>query len=122
WQAPSGLPLTQHALPAMLELARQEKISLEKVVEKTSHAVADCFQIKERGYLREGYWADMVLVDLETETSVNEEKLESKCQWTPFAGETFHNRINHTWLSGHLAYADGVFDLSKTGKRLMFNR
>lgn len=122
WQAPSGLPLTQHALPVMLELVKEGKISLERAVEKLSHAVADCFQVKERGYLREGYWADMVLVDLEGETLVEEKELESKCGWSPFTGNTFHSRVTHTWVSGHLAYAEGSFDTSKNGERLLFDR
>src|SRR5690606_7649422 len=71
WKAPSGLPLTQHALQVMLEMVKQGKITLEKVVEKTSHSVADCFQIKERGYVREGYWADLTLVDLNAEMQVD---------------------------------------------------
>ncbi|GAA4445782.1 dihydroorotase [Ravibacter arvi] len=122
WQAPSGLPLVQHALPVMLELAHEGKISLERVVEKTSHAVADCFQIRERGYLREGYWADLVLVDLDAATRVEEKDLQSKCGWSPFTGTDFHSKITHTWVSGHLAYADGRFDLSRMGRRLAFNR
>ncbi|ODS80180.1 MAG: dihydroorotase [Cytophagaceae bacterium SCN 52-12] len=122
WQAPSGLPLTQHALPLMLELVRQGKIPIEKVAEKMSHAVADCFRIRERGYLREGYWADMVLADLDSETPVREEDLESKCGWSPFTGMVLHSKITHTWVSGHLAYAEGKFDLSKTGERLLFDR
>lgn len=122
WQAPSGLPLTQHALPVMLEMVKEGKLSLEKAVEKLSHAVADCFQVKERGYLREGYWADMVLVDLEGENKVEEKDLESKCGWSPFTGTTFHSRISHTWVSGHLAYSEGNFDTSKMGERLLFDR
>jgi dihydroorotase len=122
WQAPSGLPLTQHALPVMFEFVRQGKMSLEKVVEKTSHAVADCFRIKDRGYLREGYWADMVLVDLDAETRVSEGDLEAQCGWSPFTGTVFHSKVTHTWVSGHLAYAEGNFDLSKTGERLLFDR
>lgn len=122
WQAPSGLPLTQHALPVMLELVKQGKISLEKVAEKMSHAVADCFGIKERGYLREGYWADMVLVDPEAETVVTEESLVSKCGWSPFTGTVFHSQITHTFVSGHLAYENGRFNEQKTGERLRFTR
>lgn len=122
WKAPSGLPLTQHALSVMFELVKKGEISMEKVVEKTSHAVADCFQIRDRGYIREGYWADLVLVDLDAETFVTRESLESKCGWSPFEGEAFHSQITHTWVSGHLAYAEGKFDLSRTGQRLAFNR
>lgn len=122
WKAPSGLPLTQHALQVMLEMVKQGKITLEKVVEKTSHSVADCFQIKERGYVREGFWADLILVDLNAEMQVETADLESKCGWSPFEKEIFHSRVTHTWVSGHLAYAEGKFDLSKKGERLHFTR
>jgi dihydroorotase len=122
WQAPAGLPLVQHSLNVMLEFAREGKISLERVVEKTSHAVADCFQIKERGYVREGYWADLVLVDLDQTTSVVPESLLSKCGWSPFEGTTFHSRVTHTFVSGHLAFANGQFNEATTGQRLLFNR
>lgn len=122
WQAPSGLPLVQHSLHVMLEFVRQGKITLERVVEKTSHAVADCFQIRERGYIREGYWADLILVDLNRATFVQPDTLSSKCGWSPFEGTTFHSRITHTFVSGHLAYDNGIFDDSTKGKRLEFSR
>ncbi|CAG5011775.1 Allantoinase [Dyadobacter sp. CECT 9275] len=122
WQAPSGLPLVQHSLNVMLELSKQGKISLEKVVEKTSHAVADCFQIADRGYIREGYWADLALVDLNGSTKVAPENIYSKCGWSPFEGTDFHSKVTHTWVSGHLAYEDGVFNETVKGKRLLFNR
>lgn len=122
WQAPAGLPLVQHSLNVMLEFVRQDKISLERVVEKTSHAVADCFEIKERGYIREGYYADLVLVDLDQTTPVHPDTLHAKCGWSPFEGTTFHSRVTHTFVSGHLAYAQGVFDESVRGKRLVFSR
>ncbi len=122
WQAPSGLPLVQHSLNVMLEFVREGKISLERVVEKTSHAVADCFQIEERGYIREGYHADLVLVDLNQTTAVQPDTLYAQCGWSPFEGTTFHSRITHTFVSGHLAYAQGVFDESIRGQRLLFSR
>ncbi len=122
WQAPAGLPLVQHSLNVMLELAHQGKISLERVVEKTSHAVADCFQIKERGYIREGYYADLVLVDLNLTTSVEPDTIYAKCGWSPFEGTTFHSCVTHTFVSGHLAYAQGVFDEAVKGQRLLFSR
>ena len=121
WQAPSGLPLVQHSLNVMLEIARDGKISLEKIVEKMSHAVADCFQISHRGYIREGYWADLVLVDLDENTFVEPSTLYSKCGWSPFEGTNFHSKITHTFVSGHLAYENGNFDESVRGKRLLFS-
>jgi len=122
WEAPAGLPLVQHSLNVMLEFVDQGKISLERVVEKTSHAVADCFEIKERGYIREGYYADLVLVDLNQTTAVKPDTLYAKCGWSPFEGTTFHSRVTHTFVSGHLAYAQGIFDGSIRGKRLVFSR
>lgn len=122
WQAPSGLPLVQHSLNVMLELHREGKISLERIVDKMSHAVADCFQIKERGYVREGYWADLVLVDLNQETVVTPLNLYSKCGWSPFEGTTFHSKVTHTFVSGHLAYANGVLFEETKGQRLEFDR
>ncbi len=122
WQAPAGLPLVQHSLNVMLEFAREGKISLERVVEKTSHAVADCFQIRERGYVREGYHADLVLVDLDATTTVKPDTLYAQCGWSPFEGTTFHSRVTHTFVSGQLAYAEGRFDEAVRGERLLFVR
>lgn len=122
WQSPSGLPLVQHSLNVMLELSRAGKISLETVVEKMSHAVADCFQISQRGYIREGYWADLALVNMEATTLVEPSTLYSKCGWSPFEGNTFHSQVTHTFVSGHLAYENGKFDENQKGKRMLFNR
>jgi len=122
WQAPSGLPLVQHSLNVMLEFYQQGKISLEKIVQKMSHSVADCFQIEKRGYIREGYWADMVLLDLNGTTSVVKEGLLSKCAWSPFEGTKFQSKITHTIVSGHIAYANGQINDSVFGKRLSFIR
>lgn len=122
WEAPSGLPLVQHSLNMMLEFYHQGKISLEKIVQKMSHCVADCFQIEKRGYIREGYWADLVLVDLSGKTSVQKENIVMKCGWSPLEGTTFNSAITHTIVSGHLAYANGKFDKSKKGERLKFDR
>jgi dihydroorotase len=122
FKAPSGGPLVQHALPAMLEFYHQGRISLEKVVEKMCHAPAVCFQIENRGYIREGYAADLVLVDLHKEWTVNKENILYKCGWSPFEGTTFQSSITHTWVNGHLAYQDGSFDESQKGQRLLFNR
>ncbi|HWZ22775.1 MAG TPA: dihydroorotase, partial [Cytophagaceae bacterium] len=122
WEAPSGGPLIQHSLSTMLEFYHEGKITLEKIVEKMSHAPADCFQIKERGYIREGYYADLVLVDLHKPWFVNKENILYKCGWSAFEGYSFQSQITHTFVSGHLAYFEGKFDESKTGERLLFNR
>jgi dihydroorotase len=121
-QAPSGVPLVQHSLLLMLEHARQGDITIEKVVEKMSHAPAICFQIKERGFLREGYYADCVIVDLQGHTSVNKQNIYYKCAWSPFEGHTFPAAVTHTFVSGHLAYADSVFNENTLGQRLAFSR
>lgn len=121
-QAPSGVPLVQHSLLLMLEHARKGDITLEKVVEKMSHAPAICFQIKERGFLREGYFADCVIVDLQGHTNVNKDNIQYKCGWSPFEGHTFPAAITHTFVSGHLAYENGVFNENIRGQRLAFSR
>ena len=122
WNAPSGLPLVQHSLNVLLELVHQGKISIEKIAEKTSHAVADCFQIDKRGYIREGYFADLVLVDLNKTMTVSKENVLYHCGWSPFEGQTFHSLVTHTIVSGHLAYSNGNFDESVKGQRLFFDR
>ncbi len=122
WAAPSGLPLVQHSLNMMLEFVQQGKISIERVVEKMSHAVADVFQTDRRGYIREGYWADLVLVDLNQTTTVRKDNILFKCGWSPLEGTTFQSGVTHTIVSGHLVYANGVFDESMRGKRLRFSR
>ena len=122
FKAPSGGPLVQHSLVAMLEFVKQKKITIEKVVEKMSHALADCFQIEKRGYIREGYFADLVLVDINSPWTVDKSNILAKCGWSPFEGATFHSKITHTFVNGHLVYADGKFDESKKGKRLTFSR
>jgi dihydroorotase len=91
-------------------------------VEKMSHAPAQCFEIKERGYLREGYWADMVLVNLNQQNQVHREDLLYKCAWSPLEGHTFSSCITHTIVSGHLTYANGKFDESRKGQRVQFAR
>lgn len=122
WQAPSGLPLVQHSLNVMLEFYKQGKISLEKIVQKMSHAVADCFQIDRRGYIREGYWADLTLVDLNQTTLVDKNSLYSRCAWSPFEGTEFQSKVTHTIVSGNIVFANGKFDESKKGHRLKFTR
>ena len=122
FKAPSGGPLVQHALPAMLEFYHKGQISLEKIVEKMSHAPAICFQIENRGFIREGYAADLVLVDMKKAWKVSKENILYKCGWSPFEGTTFQSSVTHTWVNGHLAYANGLFDESQKGQRLLFNR
>lgn len=121
-QAPSGIPLVQHALLLMLSYYEQGKISLEKIVQKMSHAVADCFKIKDRGYIREGYFADMVIIDLKNPSSITKENILYKCRWSPFEGQTFPAAITHTFVNGNLILENGIWNESVKGKRLLFNR
>jgi len=121
-QAPSGGPLVQHALPALLEMHLQGKISLEKIVEKTAHNLAVCFDIEKRGFVREGYWADLVLVDLKDSWTVTKLNNFYKCGWSPFDGDTFQASVTHTFVSGNLAYQKGRFTTDQIGKRLTFAR
>ncbi|TAH02232.1 MAG: dihydroorotase [Sphingobacteriales bacterium] len=120
--APSGGPLVQHALNALLEMYHQNKISLETIVEKTAHNPAILFNIDKRGYIKEGYWADLVLVDLHQHYTVNKENILYKCGWSPFEGQKFNSQITHTIVSGNLVYQNGIFNESKKGNRLLFNR
>jgi dihydroorotase len=119
-KAPSGGPLVQHSLVAMLEKSREGKISIERVVEKMSHAVADLFRIEKRGYIREGYHADLVLVNLNSPWTVSKENILYKCGWSPFEGTTFHSKIEKTFVNGNLVYDNGKFDESEKGMRLKF--
>jgi dihydroorotase len=121
-QAPSGGPLVQHALSALLEMHHQGKISLEQIAEKTAHNVATCFQVDRRGFIREGYWADLVLVNLNDPVKVTKANILYKCGWSPFEGQTFQSEITHTIVSGTLAYQKGKFMTNQTGQRLQFNR
>ncbi len=120
--APSGGPLVQHALPAMLEKYHKGIISLEKIVEKMCHNPAILFQIEKRGYVREGYFADLVIADLNNSWTVSKENIVYKCGWSPFEGTTFKSGISHTFVNGHLAYENGRFSEEKNAKRLTFNR
>jgi dihydroorotase len=120
--AHAGLPLVQHSLLLMLHYVKQGKISLEKLVEKMSHAVADCFQIKERGYIREGYFADLVMVDLQGSSDIHAGNILYKCGWSPMEGMHFPASIKNTFVNGHLVYGNGRFDESQKGKRLSFQR
>ena len=121
-KAPSGGPLVQHALPAMLEMYHKEQISLEKIVEKMCHNPAILFEIDRRGYIKEGYFADLVLVDLNNPWTVTKENILYKCGWSPFEGATFKSRITHTFINGNVAYQNAKFSKIKYAKRLTFNR
>jgi dihydroorotase len=121
-QAPSGIPLVQHSLLLMLQYVKAGKLSIEKVVEKMSHAPAECFRIRERGYIREGYAADLVLADLAGATQVSKENLYYRCGWSPFEGHRFPARITHTLVNGGVVYENGAVVASGMGQRLKFDR
>lgn len=122
FKTPSGGPLVQHALPAMLDFFHQGKISLERIVEKMSHAPARMFRIRERGYIREGYFADLVIVNLTAPWKVQQENILAKCGWSPFEGHTFRSAVTHTFVSGRLAWKEGKLVEGGTGQRLKFDR
>ena len=119
--APSGGPLIQHSLVAMLEFYHQGKISLEQIVEKMSHAVAVCYKVQQRGFIREGYFADLAIVDLNFPWRVGTNNILAKCGWSPFEGNLFRSKVEKTFVSGHLAYDSGHFNEKIKGKRLSFN-
>jgi len=121
-KAPSGGPLVQHALSAMLEMYHRNKISLERVVEKMCHNPAILFEVEKRGYIKEGYFADLVLVDLNNPYTVQKDNILYKCGWSPFEGTTFKTRITHTFINGNLAFENFKFNKVKSAKRLTFNR
>lgn len=120
--APSGLPLVQHSLVLMLNYVKQGKISLEKVVEKMSHAPAICFQIEKRGFVKEGYKADLAIVDLEQAWTVQKDNILYKCGWSPLEGEEISSKVIHTFVSGQLAYSHGQLRTNVRGERLTFDR
>ena len=120
-KAASGGPMVQHSLVAMLQLVKQGVFSLEKVVEKMCHATADLFRIENRGYIRQGYFADLVLVDLNRAWTVSGENILYKCGWSPFEGTEFDASVLQTWVNGNLVYDNGDFNESFRGKRLLFN-
>jgi dihydroorotase len=122
FNAPSGGPLIQHSLVAMLEFYHQGKISLEKIAQKMSHNPAILFQVSKRGFIREGYFADLVLVDLNSPWQVSKGNIRYKCGWSPFESVTLKSRIHQTFVSGHLAYHEGIIDDHQLGRRLTFNR
>jgi dihydroorotase len=121
-QAPSGVPLVQHSLQLMLQYMQKGKISIEKMVEKMCHAPAVCFEIAERGYIREGYFADIVIVDLNGNYTVTKQNILYKCNWSPFENDTFCSTITHTFVSGVLAFANGAICTDTCGQRINFNR
>lgn len=120
--APSGGPLVQHALMAMLQKVEEKMISIERVVEKMAHAPADLFRIEDRGYLREGYFADIVVVDPKQEYTVSKENILYKCGWSPFEGVNFSNSVDMTFVNGNLVYHNGLVLDGSVGSRLLFNR
>ncbi|MBU2974492.1 dihydroorotase [Zobellia sp. B3R18] len=121
-KAPSGGPLVQHALTALLDKVHENVISVEKVVQKMCHNPAILFQIEKRGYIREGYFADLVVVDMNAPYQVTKENIAYKCKWSPFEGTTFKSSVTHTFVNGHLAYENGNFSPERNAKRLTFNR
>lgn len=121
-QAPSGGPLVQHSLQAMIQFHKQGKISLEKIAEKMCHNVADLFKIKNRGYIREGYYADLALVNLNKSQTVDKSNILYKCGWSPLEGTTFNSVVEKTFVNGNLVYDNGKFDESAKGERLLFDK
>ena len=121
-KAPSGGPLVQHALEALFEMHHKGYITVEKLVEKVSHNPAILFQIKDRGYIRKGYKADLVLINPNAPWTVTKENIAYKCGWSPFEGTTFRARVTHTFVNGHLAYENGKIAQTSKGERLTFNR
>lgn len=121
-QAKSGGPLVQEALLALFELHHQGKIAWEKIVQKTSHHVAEIYRIPDRGYIREGYFADLVLVDIHAKTEVSVDKLHYKCAWSPFEGKLFQSKIKYTFVNGHLVYSNEKIQEFNPGSRLKFEK
>jgi dihydroorotase len=121
-KAPSGGPLVQHAIIALLEKVKEGVIPIEKLVEKISHNPAKLFQIEKRGFIKEGYFADIVLVDINKSQTVSKDNLLYKCGWSPFEGSTFSSTITHTFVNGNLIYNQGIFNDEIKGKRITFNR
>lgn len=118
FQSMSGAPIVQHSLNIMLEFFKQGLISLEKIAEKMCHNPATLYQIEKRGFIREGYFADLCIVDLNANWTVEKSNILSKCAWSPLEGTTFHSQITHTFVNGHLVFVNGKFDDSQKGKAL----
>ena len=121
FKAPSGVPLVQHSLNIMLSFVQEGVLSIEKVVEKMCHAPADCFRVDRRGYLEEGFWADVVILDPNAQWTVEKENILYKCAWSPLEGKSFQGKIETTIVSGHLAYHNGQLNEEKKGMRMVFN-
>jgi len=121
-KAPSGGPLVQHALPAMLEKVKEKKITIEKMVEKMCHNPAGIYKISKRGFIRKGYFADLVLVDMNKPQKISKENILYKCGWSPFEGTVFNSTVTHTIINGSVIYNQGIFNEEIKGKRLIFNR
>ncbi len=121
-KVPSGGPLVQHSLNMMLEFVHDKKMDIEKVVEKMCHAPAKCFQVEKRGFVREGYFADLVIVNMNSPWIVGKENLHYKCGWSPLEGKTLRSKITHTFVNGNLVFKNGEIDETIKGKRLIFNR
>ncbi len=119
--SPAGLPLVQHSLQIMLDFYHQGKISLERIVEKMCHAPAICFNVKDRGFIKEGYHADLAIIDLNTTNTITKDNIYYQCGWSPLEGKTFRGAVETTIVSGHIAYHKGIFDESQKGKRLFFD-
>lgn len=122
FKAPSGGPLVQHSVVAMLEFFHRGEIAIEKVVQKMSHHPAILFNIEKRGFIREGYYADLALVNLNSPWTVDKENILAKCGWSPFEGQKFTSKITHTWVNGNLAFREGEIVEGISGQRLKFNR
>jgi dihydroorotase len=120
-KAASGGPLVQYSLVAMLQLAENGCFTREQVVTKMCHAPADLFRVHKRGYIREGYYADLVLIDPSKKWKVETADILSKCAWSPFEGMTFSDKVEKTWVNGKIVYTDGKVDRSVRGKRLLFD-
>jgi len=122
WKSPAGLPLVQHPMLMLFDLAKQGEFSIELIAQKTAHSVADIFQIADRGYIREGYWADLAIVDLHKTYNVNKGNILYHCGWSPLEGHDFSASIEKTFVSGQLVYSEGKIIEGNLGKRLLFNR
>ncbi len=121
FMAPSGGPLVQHSLTAMLQLAKQGVFSIEKIIEKMCHHPARLFKVDKRGFIRKGYFADLVLVDMNNKWTVHENNIEYKCKWSPFEGDAFDSKVEKTFVNGNIVFDNGAFNEEKKGKRLIFN-
>ncbi|MDP4186151.1 MAG: dihydroorotase [Bacteroidota bacterium] len=120
FKAPSGGPLVQHSLVTMLELSRKGEFPVEEVIRKMCHAPAELFRVEKRGFIREGYHADLVLIDPSASWTVQPDNIFYKCKWSPFEGTTFSHQVTHTWVNGNLVYHQGIFNEESRGKRLLF--